>query len=834
MPKNILNNKFLYLSLLAFVFGLLILSIPQVSQAQALICETNTIKNGEFCNGSFGKSWCGDNTLTCQVEPVITPGVNGAIGSGLSCDSCTAVCPGTEVACIGTTTSSPSDPSSTCQADLTGPNGGANYDDGDGELDDGKSGACGEIVCRTDYITCSGDCRAPATGSCTGGATLNLCTGECEGGLPDYILASPAVPQTAFIDITGNNAVGGDVLMTDGKAISVNNAGETTLYLGNWGVGGTGFNLNVGGNVYTNTHFLSDAYFGTTGDSVVDPIGSGTGDAQNIWLGDANDDLQVQGQICFGVDNSDCVSDWSGVGGGSSLWNNDGPGSAAGEIYYNGGSIGVGINDPNDSSSLHVYRDTGNNAEIDIQSVAGANQHWGIYQNRNTTDLVFWHDLIDRVAISDNNNPQVTLSNLWNIGTDLGDSNKLKISSNASALLEVDTVMTIDRITGGVGVETYILSNALYGKQYVSGASAGGVAEDVWLGDENDDIQVQGEICFGIDDSDCVSTFSDVFWEAIGNDIKNTNTGNVGIGTIAPSSVVQLDVNGAIRLGSAIGQTSGVISYSDSDFWGYNGTDWKSLTSDLWKSDGPGSATGEVYYDGGVDGQDGNVGIGTNDPEALLHISQTGYGNNAELKIESSTGNGWGIYQDRDTEDLRLSSSGAGTVVVGSDLPAQTHPIGGSQWNFWSEGDVGVSGSVYLFDGGDYYVSGADLAEEFKTDIDLSEGTVVVMGDDSYQSIKASKTAYDKTVIGVVSDNAGIVMGHVDENVREEVAMVGVVGVKVSTENGSISKGDLLVTSNTIGYAMRSDNPEVGTVVGKALEGFGGTTGNIKALINLQ
>jgi len=52
--------------------------------------------------------------------------------------------------------------------------------------------------------------------------------------------------------------------------------------------------------------------------------------------------------------------------------------------------IGVGLTSPN--SLLHVYQTSGNNAEIDIQSIAGASNYWGIYQDRTTQDLRFWNN----------------------------------------------------------------------------------------------------------------------------------------------------------------------------------------------------------------------------------------------------------------------------------------------------------------------------------------------------------------------------------------------------------------------------------------------------------
>jgi hypothetical protein len=54
---------------------------------------------------------------------------------------------------------------------------------------------------------------------------------------------------------------------------------------------------------------------------------------------------------------------------------------------------------------LHIYAPTsGDNAEIDIQSVDGANKHWAIYNNRNNNFLTFWNDSINQSSNSEDKN----------------------------------------------------------------------------------------------------------------------------------------------------------------------------------------------------------------------------------------------------------------------------------------------------------------------------------------------------------------------------------------------------------------------------------------------
>lgn len=59
----------------------------------------------------------------------------------------------------------------------------------------------------------------------------------------------------------------------------------------------------------------------------------------------------------------------------------------------------AGFDMPN--SLLHLFAPGGSNAEIDIQSVVGPGQHWGIYQDRADTALKFWHLGVNRLVIND-------------------------------------------------------------------------------------------------------------------------------------------------------------------------------------------------------------------------------------------------------------------------------------------------------------------------------------------------------------------------------------------------------------------------------------------------
>lgn len=138
-------------------------------------------------------------------------------------------------------------------------------------------------------------------------------------------------------------------------------------------------------------------------------------------------------------------------------------------------------------------------------------------------------------------------------------------------------------------------------------------------------------------------------------------------------------------------------------------------------------------------------------------------------------------------------------------------------------GDIGQSGNRFgtiygtTFDGIATAARYADLAENYKADANYEPGTVLVFG--GKEEVTASTFFMDKRVAGVVSTNPAHLMNSMQEG-GTPVALVGRVPCKVV---GVIKKGDLLVTSAIKGVATVSDDPKMGTVIGKALENYEGT-----------
>jgi len=155
-----------------------------------------------------------------------------------------------------------------------------------------------------------------------------------------------------------------------------------------------------------------------------------------------------------------------------------------------------------------------------------------------------------------------------------------------------------------------------------------------------------------------------------------------------------------------------------------------------------------------------------------------------------------------------------------------------------------VDGTGRVFADGGFRPFGADFAESVpvKGDRDrYAPGDLLVIDSLGEHRLTLSETPYSALVAGVYSTKPGVVASQHrmdDPALRNEVplAVVGIVPCKVTAENGPIAAGDLLVTSSTLGRAMKGTDRArmLGAVVGKALEPLRKGAGVIQILVTLQ
>jgi len=134
-----------------------------------------------------------------------------------------------------------------------------------------------------------------------------------------------------------------------------------------------------------------------------------------------------------------------------------------------------------------------------------------------------------------------------------------------------------------------------------------------------------------------------------------------------------------------------------------------------------------------------------------------------------------------------------------------------------------------------------DVAEWVPATEHMEPGTVVVLNRTQKNEVMPSARAYDTAVAGVVSAQPGVLLG-VGSDSKAKIATTGRVKVHVDATAGPIEIGDLLVTSDKSGTAMKSQPVDLGgvsfhrpgTVIGKALEPLAAGEGEILVLLSLQ
>lgn len=156
-----------------------------------------------------------------------------------------------------------------------------------------------------------------------------------------------------------------------------------------------------------------------------------------------------------------------------------------------------------------------------------------------------------------------------------------------------------------------------------------------------------------------------------------------------------------------------------------------------------------------------------------------------------------------DNGTVRIAEFG-GNVLMGTNIDNGVDKL---QVNGSILGTIfrGVATSAYY----------ADLAENYLADADYEAGTVMVFG--GLQEITQCSKANDHHVAGVVSTDPAHLMnsGLTGEHVKA-LALRGRVPVKVV---GPVRKGDIIVTSDTVGHGQASNNPDVSAskIIGKAI-----------------
>jgi hypothetical protein len=386
------------------------------------------------------------------------------------------------------------------------------------------------------------------------------------------------------------------------------------------------------------------------------------------------------------------------------------------------------------------------------------------------------------------------------------------------------------------------------------------------------------------------------------------NAGKVGIGTTTPSGTLSLLNSSSDLIFKLEDQRTSNTQWdflSKQAFYDWHGeAAYVGLRHNMWNGPQPRALVFGISSETGTPATEkmriaynGNVGIGTTDPNGKLEILsptagseflRLAYGPNDYHSIRSYINGNPGRsalmfdveYATRDIRTimtLKGNAVGIGTtdpsarlhIATTADEPvlklSQGNPnawcglhMSNAAGNSWSMNVHDGAEPALAFWAGQNFafgcdwngnfsvktltINGADLAEPFEISTkDIPKGSVVVIDEEHPGQLKQSTRAYDKTVAGILSGANGVRPGIKLEQQGfndggQEVALCGRVYAFADASNGPIEPGDMLTTSDTPGHCMKvTDHAKAqGAIIGKAMSSLTEGKGYVLVLVSLQ
>jgi hypothetical protein len=320
------------------------------------------------------------------------------------------------------------------------------------------------------------------------------------------------------------------------------------------------------------------------------------------------------------------------------------------------------------------------------------------------------------------------------------------------------------------------------------------------------------------------TAIADTYLGTISTASKVSNSATTATSANTASAIVARDASGNFTAGTITASLTGNVSGSSGSCTGNAATATKLSLPDLRST----SLT-PSYFGAGINGafmsnatdslSDGGAYHGVIQLQQWSDASgggahQLGFTDNNNIWHRGSSGGitSWASwYKLIDTNNYGSSITSLTAITNISTGAAAT---AGTITGDWSLGSGSKLRATY-----------ADLAENYTSDQSYDYGIVLMIGGDEEVTIAAGDT---QRLAGVVSKNPAYLMNSDCEGKHVvAIALQGRTPVRVM---GKVNKGDFLVSAGD-GYAKATDNPRIGSIIGKSLESFDGQYGMVEAMV---
>jgi len=311
----------------------------------------------------------------------------------------------------------------------------------------------------------------------------------------------------------------------------------------------------------------------------------------------------------------------------------------------------------------------------------------------------------------------------------------------------------------------------------------------------------------------------------------NGTSGNVGIGTTSPGSLLTVYGTTNWGVGEIIGNGSNVetsLGFRSSNVAKGASGNWLIGTN----VGGRNIGGFEIYSAGGGVGIDittaGNVGIGTSAPNANMKLQVAG-----EICSSTLGPAGGNIRMIAGNYGCFIRNDGAHTYFLLTNA--------GDQYGGWNS-----LRPLYINDATGYVTFGnghGDLAENYRISGRALRGSLMSVNSAiPSAAIKADPSR--KSLLGVISTTPGAVMDtdggfHIGYGTKSEyknekapIVLAGAAPVLVTSKNGPISIGDPVGISSIPGFGAKANT--AGLTVGRALEVFNPKGSSCKAVASIE